>query len=115
MQRPSGGSEVGCDSKARNVPMTAEGSRRSWGFPDIGSRKKGKRPHQGGAWTVGSDGVVCVCVCVCVCMQRQWGVQGQDRSRGGGQGRNGAGWTNRPFTLIKPGLSQTPLHRGEQW
>ena len=66
VQRPSGGSEVGCDSKARNVPMTAEGSRRSWGFPDIGSRKKGKRPHQGGAWTVGSDGGVCVCVCVCV-------------------------------------------------
>ena len=92
VHRPSGGSEVGCDSKARNVPMTAEGSRRSWGFPDIGSRKKGKRPHQGGAWTVGSDGVVCVCVCVCVCVHaasvggpgagsEQRGRAGKERSR----------------------------------
>ena len=90
MHRPSGGSEVGCDSKARNVPMTAEGSRRSWGFPDIGSRKKGKRPHQGGAWTVGSDGVVCVCVCVCVhaasvggpgAGSEQRGRAGKERSR----------------------------------
>lgn len=43
------------------------------------------------------------------------GSRGRIGAEGGGQGRNGAGWTNRPFALIRPGLSQTLHQRGEQW
>lgn len=46
-------------------------------------------------------------------MQCPVGGPGQDRSRRGGQGRNGAGCTIRPFSLIRPGLSQTPSQHGE--